>query len=131
MSWSGVMTTKPSKFETFDRWYFSEGYFCTPEGDRYTPEAIRACFFYRQLQPVSHLLHWRPEDLRNDCVMPRTAPSVDVSVASLIASNTSGGLARWRETRARAPMGDIELLALLTERLGVSLAADQPIVFHD
>ena len=37
-------------------WYFEDGFLCTPNGDRFTPLALQACFFYRQLSEVQSLM---------------------------------------------------------------------------
>lgn len=64
------MAMKPKLAEeTFDAWYFEDGYFCTPQGDRFSPWMIRACAFYRQAREVSNLLSWRPQEPTRDVVM--------------------------------------------------------------
>lgn len=54
----------------WDGWYFEEGYFCSPVGDRFTPLAIMACHFYRQMEGVRSVMYWRPEVLKTVEVHP-------------------------------------------------------------
>ena len=125
-----MITNQPS-IETFDQWYFYDGYLCTPQGDRFSPECIRACFYYRQLREVSHLLHWRPGDVGQDYWMEDLSSSGGLRRVADIASSIPAGQARERGTRVRAPKGDSELLALLTQRLDADMPVVQSIVCND
>jgi len=125
-----MITNQPS-IETFDQWYFHDGYLCTPQGDRFSPECIRACFYYRQMREVSHLLHWRPVDVGQDYLMEDPSSSGGLRRVADIVSSIPVGPARERGTRVRAPMGDSELLALLTQRLAADMPFVQSIVCND
>lgn len=59
----------------FEGWYFYEGFLCTPEGERFTSLAIKACHFVRQTKEVRDLLYWRPDDLRSDVHLRAVQPS--------------------------------------------------------
>jgi hypothetical protein len=54
----------------WDGWYFEEGYFCSPAGDRFTPLAIMACHFYRQMEGVRSVMYWRPQVVKTVEVHP-------------------------------------------------------------
>jgi hypothetical protein len=125
------MRTNQPITETFDQWYFHDGYLCTPQGDRFSPECIRACFFYRQMREVSHLLNWRPVEAGQDLLMQDLTDSVRLRRVEDIASSSPAWQGQRRETRACPPLGDRELLALLTDRLAGDSSAVQPVVFHD
>lgn len=56
--------------DEFKGWFFEDGYFCTPEGDRFSPLCIRICFYMKQSKLFSHLLHARPSNVRDDSFMP-------------------------------------------------------------
>lgn len=76
------MATKPKlEGETFDSWFFEDGFFCTPEGDRFAPWQIRACAFYRQAREVSNLLSWRPQEPTRDVVMVELMDLLDYQEA--------------------------------------------------
>lgn len=76
------MAMKPKMAgESFDAWYFEDGYFCSPEGDRFSPWMIRACTFYRQAREVSNLLHWRPQEPTRDVVMVELMDLLDYQEA--------------------------------------------------
>lgn len=44
----------------WEGWFFEFGFLCSPNGDRFTPLAVMACFFWRQLQEVSSLMRCEP-----------------------------------------------------------------------
>jgi len=53
----------------WEGWFFWEGYICSPNGDRFTPECIMACFFVRQMDAFAHVLYGRPERSEDDVLM--------------------------------------------------------------
>lgn len=125
------MTTNQPSIETFDQWYFHDGYLCSPQGDRFSPECIRACFFYRQMREVSHLLNWRPVEVGQDLVMQDLSDTLRIRHAENIASVSPTWQAEKRGTRVSAPLGDRELLALLSARLAADSSGVHPVLCHD
>lgn len=53
----------------FDGWYFEDGYFCSPQGDRLSVLAIAATVMARQTEAVRDLMYWRPSQHFRDVVM--------------------------------------------------------------
>lgn len=50
-------------------WYFEHGYLCSPQGDRFHPLMIKACFFWKQLDEVRDVLYSRPALTTEDVLM--------------------------------------------------------------
>ncbi len=46
--------------DNWKNWYFEGEFFCSPNGDRFTPECILACLFLRQMQDFRKVLYDRP-----------------------------------------------------------------------
>ncbi|MGK2927913.1 MAG: DUF3653 domain-containing protein [Lysobacterales bacterium] len=38
-------------------WHFQDDYLCSPNGDRFTPNTLMACFFVRQMETYRHALY--------------------------------------------------------------------------
>lgn len=104
--------------EEFDGWYFEHGYFCTPEGDRYSPQCLRACFFIRQSSSFSHLMNWRPAQSQFDSIM-HSYVGLQKSPGKFLGIDGACGAAQARRqespARARAPSSNLDTLALSEE----------------
>lgn len=55
--------------EKWRGWYFENDYLCSPNGDRFTPHTLMACFFIRQMATYRSMMYvnWkqtleRPQD---------------------------------------------------------------------
>jgi len=44
----------------WEGWYFEHGMLCSPNGDRFTPLCIMACFFVRQMDSFREVLRTDP-----------------------------------------------------------------------
>jgi len=53
----------------FDGWYFEDGRFCSPAGDRLSKPAVLATVMYVQTEAVRDLMYWRPSRISTDLVM--------------------------------------------------------------
>lgn len=56
----------------WEGWYFEGDYLCSPNGDRFTPECVLACFFVRQMRAFGEVLYGRPSRLDDDVVLEAT-----------------------------------------------------------
>jgi hypothetical protein len=54
----------------FEGWFFEDGYFCSPAGDRFSPTVIMCCFFWKQMSEVQSL--WQTGSMRQDAPLIRT-----------------------------------------------------------
>jgi hypothetical protein len=59
----------PGVGKNWEGWYFEDGYFCSPRGDRLSCLAVMATVMYRQTESVRDLMYWRPSDYSKDVVM--------------------------------------------------------------
>ena len=48
--------------EIWNGWYFEYGFFCSPAGDKFTPETLLACIFTRQMEAYKSVLYTKPHE---------------------------------------------------------------------
>lgn len=90
--------------ESFKGWYFEDGYFCTPEGDRFHPLCIRMCHYLKQAREFSELLHWRPAQPNQDVVMVGLMDLVQRHARQTqLTQHGAEQSSAWREPASGAP----------------------------
>lgn len=54
----------------WEGWFFEDGFLCSPNGDKFHPLIIMACFFWKQLSEVRSL--WQTGSKRDDGLLVRS-----------------------------------------------------------
>lgn len=74
--------TEPVDREGWNGWYFEHDYLVSPNGDRFSPRCIMACFFWKQMVQVRSVLKTEPDLHGKDALLSPARQQLDMRIGA-------------------------------------------------